>query len=80
MTLQAYVTFHSYGQYILTPFGYTRKGPLALDNTELTRVGKLAAASMKTAGGGIYTVGNSAVLLYPAAGTVLTLCNLSTKD
>lgn len=80
MTLQAYVTFHSYGQYILTPFGYDRKGPLATDSTELTRVGKLAAASMKTAGGETYTVGNSAVLLYPAAGTVLYLCNLTRKD
>jgi Zinc carboxypeptidase. len=60
------VTFHSYGQYILYPWGYNKKVPP--DYADLDRVGRAAAEAMRVAGGGAYTVGNSAQLLYPAAG------------
>ncbi|XP_015610145.1 carboxypeptidase B [Cephus cinctus] len=65
---KAYLTFHSYGQYILYPWGYDRKVPP--DYADLERVGRQAAAAMKAAGGAasVYTVGNSATTLYAASG------------
>lgn len=38
------------------------------DYNDLETVGRKAAAAMKKAGGSVYTVGNSATTLYPAAG------------
>lgn len=66
--LQAYLSFHSYGQYILYPWGYDRRVPP--DYIELDTVGRRAAAAMKMAGGAgsVYTVGNSATVLYAASG------------
>ncbi|KAJ8687276.1 hypothetical protein QAD02_023070 [Eretmocerus hayati] len=65
---QAYLTFHSYGQYILYPWGYDRRVPP--DYKDLDNVGRAMAAAMKKAGGSnsAYTVGNSASTLYAAAG------------
>ncbi|XP_012230102.1 carboxypeptidase B isoform X2 [Linepithema humile] len=65
---KAYLSFHSYGQYILYPWGYDKRVPP--DYLDLDRVGRAAAAAMKTAGGAgsVYTVGNSATTLYAAAG------------
>jgi carboxypeptidase A4 len=63
------VTFHSYGQYILYPWGYDKKVPP--DYTDLDRVGKKAAQNMRQVGGASYTVGNSASLLYAASGMQL---------
>ncbi|KAG7188823.1 hypothetical protein KM043_008431 [Ampulex compressa] len=65
---KAYLTFHSYGQYILYPWGYDRRVPP--DYADLARVGRQAATAMKMAGGAasVYTVGNSATTLYAAAG------------
>ena len=62
------MTFHSYGQYILYPWGYDRKVPP--DYKDLDAVGKRMAEAMRVAGGAnsIYTVGNSASTLYAAAG------------
>ncbi|KAL1465084.1 hypothetical protein WDU94_004679 [Cyamophila willieti] len=64
--MKAFVTFHSYGQYILYPWGYSKRVPQ--DYADLDRVGRAAAEAMRLTGGGAYTVGNSAQLLYPAAG------------
>lgn len=66
--VQAYLTFHSYGQYILYPWGYDRRVPP--DYKDLDMVGKSMAAAMRKAGGAnsAYTVGNSATTLYAAAG------------
>jgi len=66
--LQAYVSFHSYGQYILYPWGYDQRLPP--DYRDLDAVGLEAAKYMKYEGGDNteYTVGNSAITLYPAAG------------
>lgn len=63
---QAYLSFHSYGQYILYPWGYDRRVPP--DYVDLDTVGHQAATAMKAAGGSVYTVGNSASLLYAASG------------
>lgn len=65
---QAYLTFHSYGQFILYPWGYDKRVPP--DYADLERVGKKAATAMKSAGGAgsVYTVGNSATVLYAASG------------
>lgn len=64
--LQGYLTFHSYGQYILYPWGYDRKVPP--DYTDLERVGRRMGEAMHNSGGHSYTVGNSATTLYAAAG------------
>ncbi|XP_012289073.1 carboxypeptidase B [Orussus abietinus] len=64
---QAYLTFHSYGQYILYPWGYDKRVPP--DYADLEKIGQRAAAAMKAVGGGsLYTVGNSATTLYAASG------------
>ncbi|XP_050521702.1 carboxypeptidase B-like [Daktulosphaira vitifoliae] len=63
---KGFLTFHSYGQYILYPWGYARRVPS--DHIDLQRVGQAMAAAIKEATSFEYTVGNSASLLYPAAG------------
>lgn len=66
--LQAYVSFHSYGQSILLPYTYEVGGPLTPDYTDLEKIGINAAENMKSSSGSKYRVGNAAKLLYPAAG------------
>lgn len=66
---QAYLTFHTYGQYILYPWGYNRH--ISSNHEELNRVGQVMAKAIKNATSEDYTVGNSAALLYPAAGTCI---------
>ncbi|XP_055710873.1 carboxypeptidase B-like isoform X2 [Phlebotomus papatasi] len=63
---QAFLSFHSYGQYILYPWGYDRFVPP--DHKELDRLGREAAVLMKKSGGASYSVGPSGSLLYPASG------------
>lgn len=63
---KASLSFHSYGQYILYPWGYDRKVPP--DNADLDRVGKAGADAMRAVSGLQYTVGPSGSTLYPAAG------------
>ncbi|CAK9827357.1 Carboxypeptidase B [Anthophora retusa] len=65
---KAYLTFHSYGQYILYPWGYDKRVPP--DYADLERVGRQVATAMRKAGGAnsAYTVGNSATTLYAASG------------
>ncbi|XP_018306895.1 carboxypeptidase B [Mycetomoellerius zeteki] len=65
---KAYISFHSYGQYILYPWGYDQRLPP--DYRDLDAVGLEAAEYMKYEGGDNtkYIVGNSAITLYPAAG------------
>ncbi|XP_046673648.1 carboxypeptidase B-like [Homalodisca vitripennis] len=64
--MKGYLTFHSYGQYILYPWGYDRKVPP--DYMDLARVGYAMGEAMRKQGGHQYTVGNSATTLYSAAG------------
>jgi len=68
------VSFHSYGQYILHPWGYIRAVPS--DHADLSRVGRKIANAMYQAGGATYTVGGAAATLYPAAGKkISSKCN-----
>merc|ERR1712226_429740 len=59
---ELYLTFHSYGQMILYPWGYDRQDHTG--ESELKRLGNVAARAM----GRGYTVGSAAKVLYPAAG------------
>ncbi|XP_058835968.1 carboxypeptidase B-like [Topomyia yanbarensis] len=63
---KGFLTFHSYGQYILYPWGHDRSVPP--DHLDLKRVGDEAAQRMLQKGGAQYTVGPSGNTLYPAAG------------
>lgn len=63
---KASLSFHSYGQYILYPWGYDRKVPP--DHADLDRVGKEGAEAIKKVSGKEYTVGPAGSSLYPAAG------------
>ncbi|XP_038222654.1 carboxypeptidase B-like [Zerene cesonia] len=62
----AYLTYHSYGQYLLYPWGYDNAVPP--DHKDLDLVGNEIAAAIQQAGGSKYTVGSSSGVLYPAAG------------
>ncbi|XP_059613884.1 carboxypeptidase B-like [Phlebotomus argentipes] len=64
--VRLYLSFHSYGDWLLFPWGYDR---VHHDNhSELDSLGHKVAAAVKSAHGRKYTVGNSAILLYPASG------------
>ncbi|CAB3384918.1 Hypothetical predicted protein [Cloeon dipterum] len=65
---KAYLSFHSYGQMILYPYGYA-SGELPPDADDLERVGKAAANAIQKLSGTIYKSGNSAKLMYRTAGT-----------
>ncbi|XP_076764755.1 carboxypeptidase B [Xylocopa sonorina] len=63
---KAYITFHSYGQYILYPWGFTSKVP---DNEpELRNLASSCAKAIAKSRKTQYTYGTSANHLYPAAG------------
>ena len=66
--LQGYVSFHSYGQFILHPWGYARGSPP--DHADLSNLGQKIANAMYQAGGASYRVGGAAATLYPASGNV----------
>jgi len=61
-----YLTFHSYGQYILYPWGYARKD--TLDKKDLHNLGVKGAQAVRSLSGRKYSVGSAAKMLYPAAG------------
>lgn len=63
---KAYLSFHSYGQYILYPWGFNQALPQ--DYLDLDRLGRLAVSAIQQAGGPAYTLGSSGRTLYPAAG------------
>ena len=65
-SFQLYLTFHSYGQYILYPWGYAAVD--ANDANDLHSLGQTAAEAMRTVAGRAYSVGSAAKMLYPAAG------------
>lgn len=58
-----YLTLHSYGQYFLIPWGYDVAYPA--DYNDMKALAQKAASKFRRYR---YTVGNSADLLYPAAG------------
>ena len=67
LLLQLYLTFHSYGQYILYPWGYARRD--TLDKKDLHNLGVKGAQAVRSLSGRKYSVGSAAKMLYPAAGT-----------
>lgn len=64
---KASLSFHSYGQHIMYPWGYDRK--VTSDHADLDRVGKQGAVAIKKVSGKEYKVGPAAITLYPASGT-----------
>merc|ERR1711860_138306 len=64
--LKMYLSFHAYGQWFLTPWGYGRVYPT--DYKDLKKVADDAANAIRGSYGPRYKVGTSAILLYPAAG------------
>ncbi|NXY42858.1 CBPO Carboxypeptidase, partial [Ceuthmochares aereus] len=62
-----YLTIHSYGQYILTPYGSTTKPPS--NNEELMYVAEKAAAAMMEKYGTSYRVGPTSLILYNNSGS-----------
>ncbi|XP_065344043.1 carboxypeptidase B-like [Cloeon dipterum] len=64
---QAYLSFHSYGQLILYPYGYANN-ELPSDANDLKRLGNAAASAVRKLSKTRYTVGNSAEVLYRSSG------------
>ncbi|XP_064089093.1 carboxypeptidase B-like [Macrobrachium nipponense] len=66
--VKAYITLHSFGQYILYRWSYSTqvKHPLT---TNMDTAAKAMAGQIKNKTQAVYRVGNGAVTLYPAAGT-----------
>ncbi|KAK7788403.1 hypothetical protein R5R35_005531 [Gryllus longicercus] len=65
--LDLYLTFHSYGQYILHPWGYTVTP--AEDAEQLTALARIAADAIESVRGTRYTVGGSAEVIYLTSGS-----------
>ncbi|XP_049786268.1 carboxypeptidase B-like [Schistocerca cancellata] len=64
--IKLYLTFHSFGAYILYPWGYTSELP---DDWEtLDALAQQANAAQEAAGGPSYEIGSSTNVLYAAAG------------
>ena len=65
--IQLYLTFHSYGQYLLYPWGNDKLD--TRDWQELKHVGDVANNAMRRLNHGVsYQVGSAAKMLYPASG------------
>jgi len=63
---KGFLTFHAYGQYFFTPWGYTRSLPS--DYSAMKTVADEASAAIRSYRGTRYSVGSSTNLLYSAAG------------
>jgi murein tripeptide amidase MpaA len=59
--------YHSYGQYVIHPLGYTETQ--APDHAALTAIARTYADAIEAVSGLEYTVGQSSVVQYPAGGT-----------
>nr|XP_022916621.1 carboxypeptidase B-like [Onthophagus taurus] len=64
--VELYIALHSYGQWVIYPWGYDFILPDNVD--DIHYLGERIADAIKSVKGTSYTVGNSAILLYPAAG------------
>ena len=67
LSLQLFVTYHSYGQYILYPWGYD-KSKNAPNWRAMHAMAEVAGRAMQDNSGHKYTIGSAAKVLYPAAG------------
>uniref|UniRef100_A0A182PLQ5 Zinc carboxypeptidase A 1 n=1 Tax=Anopheles epiroticus TaxID=199890 RepID=A0A182PLQ5_9DIPT len=63
-------SFHSYGQYLLTPFGYSG-APLPANDADLQRIARVTATAIEATYGTRYTFGNSATTLYTTSGSTV---------
>ncbi|XP_059052557.1 carboxypeptidase A2-like [Achroia grisella] len=66
-TFKAFLSFHSYGEVIIFPWGYT--GDPCPDYVELLEGGTAMAKAIKETSGHTYKVGSTKDLMYFAAGT-----------
>ncbi|XP_004764301.1 carboxypeptidase O isoform X1 [Mustela putorius furo] len=66
-SIVCFLTMHSYGQLILTPYGYTKNK--SSNHEELIQVGQKAANALKKKHGTNYRVGSSADILYTTSGS-----------
>jgi len=64
--IHLYIALHSYGPYILYPWGYDEI--LSDDWEDLDALAQEMNRAVTNAGGESFDIGNSAILLYPAAG------------
>nr|ACO15317.1 Carboxypeptidase B [Caligus clemensi] len=64
--IRHYLGFHSYGSYVLTPFGYTKKLPE--DNIRLLKVGHAMREAIYAVNSRNYSVGSPAHIFYVAGG------------
>lgn len=64
--IKLYLTFHSYGQYLLYPWGYT--SALPEDAGTLHALATRVEAAIASYSGTRYTIGSSTNVLYAAAG------------
>lgn len=62
--IKAYITVHSYSQLVLFPYSYTFD--LAADHSELLKLGKEAAAALRSLYGTTYTIGPGAATIVSA--------------
>ncbi|KAH1184940.1 hypothetical protein KIL84_012881 [Mauremys mutica] len=62
-----FLTIHSYGQYILTPYGY--KTDLASNHQDLVEAAEKAAVALKEKHGTNFTVGPTSLVLYKNSGS-----------
>ncbi|KFB45620.1 zinc carboxypeptidase [Anopheles sinensis] len=63
-------SFHSYGQYLLTPFGFSG-APQPSNNADLQQIATVTAAAIQATFGTRYTFGNSASVLYVTSGSTV---------
>uniref|UniRef100_A0A182JA42 Peptidase M14 domain-containing protein n=1 Tax=Anopheles atroparvus TaxID=41427 RepID=A0A182JA42_ANOAO len=61
-----YLSLHTYGEYLLYPWGWTSDLPVGWENVDA--VAQAGAAAIRNATGTRYTVGSSTNVLYAAAG------------
>ncbi|KAI1257137.1 hypothetical protein MGN70_000176 [Eutypa lata] len=66
--IRLFIDFHSYGQYILWPYGYDCT-ILAPDDDDLRAAASVAQAAVQGVSGTRYTVGPSCSTLYPTTGS-----------
>lgn len=64
--IKAYISLHSYGQFVLAPYGYTRRLPEHYG--EMSRAARAWLQAVERFSGTRYQFGASSIVLYPAAG------------
>lgn len=62
-----YIDFHSYGNYLLSPYGYTSSLPPT--SSTIVALANRAAAAIRAVYGTAYTTGPSGATLYPTTGS-----------